>query len=178
MLYKQQWDKFKWKRWGKKKKDYSSQSDLELLRAFAGLQTDDDVADGFSIAPHGILSLTGGQLCHLPFIHLLCFFDTQSWMWATLPSHTHTHTHSVQSENSIGSLYSWLNQAATSFSLPNNAFYYRERTRVCACPWNVWASPCVTWSHSCLSFMPPVAHRSLSGTQVADPQGWGSDSSA
>lgn len=62
----------------KKKKDYSSQSDLELLRAFAGLQTDDDVADGFSIAPHGILSLTGGQLCHLPFIHLLCFFDTQS----------------------------------------------------------------------------------------------------
>lgn len=55
-----------------------SQSDLQLLRAFARLQPDDDVADGFSVATHGILGLTGGQLCHLAFIHLLCFFDAES----------------------------------------------------------------------------------------------------
>jgi len=60
------------------KKRHCSESDLELLCAFARLQTDDDVADGFSVATHGILSLTGGQLCYLSFIHLLCFFDTQS----------------------------------------------------------------------------------------------------
>ncbi len=76
----------------RKKEDRSSQSDLELLCAFARLQTDDDVADGFSVATHGILRLTGGQLSHLSFIHLLCFFDTQPWMWATLNTHAHTHT--------------------------------------------------------------------------------------
>lgn len=54
------------------------ESDLELLCAFAGLQTDNDVADGFPVATHGILRLTGSQLGHLAFVHFLCFFDTQS----------------------------------------------------------------------------------------------------
>lgn len=58
--------------------DHSSQSDLQLLCAFARFQTDDDVADGFAVATHGILGLAGGQLSHLAFIHLLCFFDSQS----------------------------------------------------------------------------------------------------
>ena len=87
------------------KKSYISQSDLELLCAFARLQTDDDVADGFPVAAHGILRLTGAQLRHLPLIYLLGLFDTQSWWWATLQSHTS----SVPSENSIGPLYSCIN---------------------------------------------------------------------
>lgn len=70
---------------------WMSQSDLELLCAFGRLQTDDDVADGFSIAAHRILCFTRGQLRYLPFIHLLCFFDAQSLMWTILQSDTHAH---------------------------------------------------------------------------------------
>lgn len=53
------------------------QSDLELLGAFARLQPNDDVADCFAVAAHGILRLAGRQLCHLAFVHLLCLFDSQ-----------------------------------------------------------------------------------------------------
>lgn len=63
---------------GQQKNNTAAPPDLELLRAFARLQTDDDMADGFSVSTHWILRLTWGQLCHLPFIHLLCFFDAQS----------------------------------------------------------------------------------------------------
>lgn len=47
------------------------------------------MADGFAVASHGILGLAGGQLCHLPFIHLLGFFDAQSCVWEAFQSGTH-----------------------------------------------------------------------------------------
>lgn len=53
--------------------------DLELLGALAGLQSDDDVADGLPVTTHGVLCLTGGQLCNLPLIHLLGLLNTQTW---------------------------------------------------------------------------------------------------
>lgn len=62
--------------------------DLELLGALAGLQSDDDVADGLPVTTHGVLCLTGGQLCNLPLIHLLGFLDTQPWRREDRVTHT------------------------------------------------------------------------------------------
>ena len=55
------------------------QTDLELLRALARLQANDDMADGLSVASHWVLCLTGGQLRHFALIYLLGLLDTQAY---------------------------------------------------------------------------------------------------
>lgn len=79
------------------------------------------MADGFAVATHGILGLAGGQLSHLTFIHLLCFFDSQAWTWATWQT---------QRMRTQSGLYGPVNRASTSFSLVNISFFITDRRRV------------------------------------------------
>ena len=46
----------------------------KLFCAFCGLETDDDVRDGFSVAAERVFGLGWGQFCDLALVDLLCFF--------------------------------------------------------------------------------------------------------
>lgn len=90
---------------------------------------------------------------------------------------TVTHMHTEHTVRPQSGLYIPAPTKLPHASVYWTAHFINRGEHVCLSPWNVWASFCVTWSHSCSSFMQSVA-LSISITQVAELLWWGSESNA